>query len=320
MAAIEPIVGRPAPATGPEHGTVAAVVVTFNRLEKLHHTIAALRANERRPDQIVLVNNASTDGTTEFLATITDDPDIHVLNLPENVGGAGGFSAGLRRAWELGHDWFWIMDDDCYPDPPSLRRLLEEHTGLEAFLERRVSFSCSVVKMPDGTLCEMNEAVTTWDWPRYLLQGFNSVKVGECTFVSVLLGRWTVEEVGLPLAEYFIWYDDKEFTKRLARHAGPGIQVLDSQVVHDMGVNRGVDYGRITDGDLWKFRYGARNQASYRWHYEDAWSYKTYVRRVRRRMREAGLPRHIQKAMNESLTEGKRFNPQPGRVQEPITR
>lgn len=302
----------------PARGTVAAVVVTYNRREKLERTLAALRASELRPDAIVLVNNASTDGTRAYLDAIAHEEDLHVLHLPENVGGAGGFAAGLRHAWLLGHDWFWIMDDDCYPDPPALRRLVEEHTALETHLGRRLSFSCSVVKAPDGTLCEMNEAVTTWDWPRYLLQGFTSVKVGECTFVSVLLPRWTVEEHGLPLSEYFIWYDDKEFTKRLTRAAGPGVQVLDSQVVHDMGVNRGVDYGRITDADLWKFRYGARNQSSYRWHYEGRLSWFTYARRVVSRMRSARLPLRIQRAMWRALYEGTRFDPRPARVQDPV--
>ena len=232
------------------YGSVAAVVVTFNRLQKLQRTISSIRAGDHCPDTIVLVNNASTDGTDAYLESISGDKDITILDLPKNLGGAGGFAAGLRKAWELGHEWFWIMDDDCYPEPTSLSRLLQEHTGLEVYLKRPLSFSCSVVKAPDGNLCEMNEAVTMWDWPRYLVHGFNSVKVSECTFVSVLLPRWTVEEHGLPLAEYFIWFDDKEFTKRLTRAAHPGVQVLDSQVVHDMGVNRGDNYGRITEGDL----------------------------------------------------------------------
>lgn len=301
----------------PRYGTVAAVVVTFNRIEKLQRTISSIRASEHRPDTIVIVDNASTDGTGEYLDSIASDDDLVVLHLPENTGGAGGFAAGLRRAWQLGHDWFWIMDDDCYPETASLRRLLEEHIALESYRGERLSFSCSVVKAPDGELCEMNEAVTVWDWPRYYVKGFNAVQVSECTFVSVLLPRWTVEEHGLPLAEYFIWFDDKEFTKRLTRAAGPGVQVLDSQVIHDMGVNRGVNYGAITDGDLWKFRYGVRNQASFRWHYEGKWAYISYVRRVVLKMRDSGVPRHLQREVWKALYAGIKFNPQPARVQDP---
>lgn len=290
---------------------VAAVVVTYNRLEKLKKGIAAIRASSVPPQTIVLVDNDSTDGTGDYLRSIADDEDVHVLSLPKNVGGAGGFAAGLERAYELGADFFWIMDDDCYPEPDALGRLLEEHRAVEEHVHDRVPFACSVVKFVDGQLCEMNEAVTTWDWPRYLVQGLGSVKVRECTFVSVLLPRWTVEEHGLPLAEYFIWYDDKEYTKRLSGRTRPGIQVLDSYVVHDMGDNKGVNYGQITAQNVWKFKYGARNQSSYRWHYEGKLSWITYVKNVVGKMRQGGVSRRLQLQMVRQLLEGIRFNPQP---------
>jgi len=290
---------------------VAAVVVTYNRLDKLKKGIASIRASSVRPRTIVLVDNASTDGTGDYLRSIAGDEDVHVLSLPENVGGAGGFAAGLRRAYDLGADFFWIMDDDCYPEPDALGRLLDEHRAVEEHVHDRVPFACSVVKFVDGQLCEMNEAVTTWDWPRYLVQGLSSVKVRECTFVSVLLPRWTVEEHGLPLAEYFIWYDDKEFTKRLSSRTRPGIQVLDSYVVHDMGDNKGVNYGQITAQNVWKFKYGARNQSSYRWHYEGKLSWITYVKTVVGKMRRGGVPRNLQVQMVRQLLAGIRFNPQP---------
>jgi len=290
---------------------VAAVVVTYNRLDKLKKGIASIRASSVRPRTIVLVDNASTDGTGDYLRSIAGDEDVHVLSLPENVGGAGGFAAGLRRAYDLGADFFWIMDDDCYPEPDALERLLDEHRAVEEHVKDRVPFACSVVKFVDGQLCEMNEAVTTWDWPRYLVQGLNSVKVRECTFVSVLLPRWTVEEHGLPLAEYFIWYDDKEYTKRLSGRTRPGIQVLDSYVVHDMGDNKGVNYGQITAQNVWKFKYGARNQSSYRWHYEGKLSWITYAKNVVGKMRQGGVSRSLQVQMVRQLLAGIRFNPQP---------
>jgi len=295
--------------TSPDN--VMAVVVTYNRLEKLKKGIAAIRSSSVPPRTIVLVDNDSTDGTGDYLRSIADDEDIHVLSLPKNVGGAGGFAAGLERAYELGADFFWIMDDDCYPEPDALERLLDEHRAVEEHVKDRVPFACSVVKFVDGQLCEMNEAVTTWDWPRYLVQGLNSVKVRECTFVSVLLPRWTVEEHGLPLAEYFIWYDDKEYTKRLSGRTRPGIQVLDSYVVHDMGDNKGVNYGQITAQNVWKFKYGARNQSSYRWHYEGKLSWITYAKNVVGKMRQGGVSRSLQVQMVRQLLAGIRFNPQP---------
>ena len=91
--------------------TVAAVVVTFNRLEKLKNVLAALEAQTRLPEQLIIVNNASTDDTAVYLNEyerdfpLKDKTSITIVTLPENVGGAGGFSAGMRKGYELGADF-----------------------------------------------------------------------------------------------------------------------------------------------------------------------------------------------------------------------
>lgn len=303
----------------PETPHVAAVVVTYNRLDKLRTGIAALRASEVRPQTIVVVDNASTDGTGEYVSALASDDDIDVVSLRENTGGAGGFAAGLSRAHQMGADFMWIMDDDCYPEPQALGRLLDGHAGAERLADDRVPFACSIVKFPDGNLCEMNEAVTTWDWPRFLVHGLQAVQITECTFVSVLLPRWSIQEFGLPLAEYFIWFDDKEYTKRLTRNARPGIQVLDSHVVHDMPENKGVDYERINDQNAWKFKLGIRNQSSYRWHFEGKLSWISYVRTVTVAMRRGKVPRRLRAQIRREILAGTRFNPQP-RFPDPIRR
>lgn len=101
---------------------VAAVIVTYNRLEKLKTVLRTVRAQTTPPDWIVVIDNASNDGTKEFLAA-QDDPALDVTRLEENTGGAGGFATGTKRAYDLGADLFWLMDDDCYPEPEALERL-----------------------------------------------------------------------------------------------------------------------------------------------------------------------------------------------------
>ncbi|WP_416443798.1 glycosyltransferase [Leucobacter sp. HNU] len=189
-----PVVGDPLSAAG-SHARVAAVIVTFNRLAKLPKTLETVRAQTHGCEWVVVVNNASTDGTREYLDGL-DDPQLVVLHLDENLGGAGGFEHGMAHGVNLGADYVWIMDDDCYPDPNALEILLEQRDTASRMLGREVPFACSLVKYIDGSLCEMNNPITTWDWPRAYLAGAKSLLIVECTFVSVLVPRWAIEEQG----------------------------------------------------------------------------------------------------------------------------
>ncbi|HDC4384674.1 TPA: glycosyltransferase, partial [Enterobacter cloacae] len=90
-----------------------ALIVTFNRLEKLKKTVA--ETVKLHFTSIVIVNNGSTDGTSDWLQTITD-PRVIVLNLASNNGGAGGFKAGSQYICSsVDSDWVFFYDDDAYP-------------------------------------------------------------------------------------------------------------------------------------------------------------------------------------------------------------
>ncbi|MGO1539271.1 MAG: glycosyltransferase family 2 protein [Leucobacter sp.] len=292
---------------------VAAVIVTFNRLEKLKNVIAAIEQQTVQPMHLVIVDNASTDGTREFLAGLSSTIPLDIVPLPTNTGGAGGFSAGMRRGYELGADHVWIMDDDGYPEPPALERLLSGMESASTALDARVPFACSVVVFTDGEICEMNNPAPTWDWGRLLVKGHNAVLVNQCSFVSVLVPRWVLEQHGLPFKEYFIWFDDAEYTLRISKET-PGIQVLDSVTVHDMGVNEGVNYAMIDEKNAWKFAYGVRNQASYQRHHRSFLHFMVYAAQVVVAMRRGRVPRKFRRTMYRKLWEGFRFNPAVDRV------
>jgi len=106
---------------------IAAVVVTYNRKDLLKECLDALLNQTRPLDSIILIDNASTDGTPEFLKEkgYLDNPKIDYVRLPENTGGAGGFHEGVKRGYEKGYDWLWLMDDDALPEKSSLNNLLD---------------------------------------------------------------------------------------------------------------------------------------------------------------------------------------------------
>lgn len=287
----------------------AAVIVTFNRSDKLMKVLDALAAQTRRPDVVIVVDNASTDDTPERVAArAAADPSIRHLRLPRNVGGAGGFHAGMKAAYQLGAQFFWISDDDAYPNPDALQALHDALSGFEADTGWRPSFACSRVEWIDGTLCEMNCPRPVWDWARFVQPGRAWALVDSASFVSVMIPRWALSEHGLPIADYFIWFDDAEYTRRIAR-SYPGIFVPESVVVHDTPDNRGVNFGLVDEKSLWKFRYGARNETSWRRREMGLVGVLAYAYGVRRQMKQGHVPGRMRREIYRAILKGLGFRP-----------
>ena len=94
---------------------ICAIVVTFNRLEKFRRTVERLLAEPL--DQVLVIENGSTDGTREWLRGLSE-PRLTVLEMAENGGGAQGFETGMREARNrFDPDWYLVMDDDARPMP-----------------------------------------------------------------------------------------------------------------------------------------------------------------------------------------------------------
>ncbi|MGI8613977.1 MAG: glycosyltransferase [Nocardioidaceae bacterium] len=216
-----------------EQPRVVAVVVTWNRSELLVKALAALRRQHTLPAAVVVVDNASTDSTADLLAGLAaTDPTLDVLRLGTNLGGAGGFAAGIQRAL-LAHapQWLWLMDDDTLPEPDALARLLDTLTRSRG---RRPVLLASAVKWTDGRDHPLNTPRhKPWvgrDEARWAAEA-GAVPVRSASFVSVAVDAALVRERGLPVADYFLWNDDFEFTTRLLR-GQTGLLCPASRVVH----------------------------------------------------------------------------------------
>jgi GT2 family glycosyltransferase len=202
---------------------VAAVVVTFNRLGQLQNCIQhSLAAGV---DYLVVVNNASTDGTSAWLAECTD-PRLVVLQLPTNLGGAGGFHHGFE--WvvnKLEVDWLVCYDDDAYPQTDAI----EAFRQLE--LPKEVAGVAAAVYLPDGCISEMNRPSRDpfaslgafWRTLRRRRAGFHVtdaeyqsallVPIDFSSFVGCFLRTDAIrQKLGLPRKELFIYADDIMYT------------------------------------------------------------------------------------------------------------
>lgn len=293
---------------------VAAVVVTYNRRELLERVLVALEAQERPVDVIYVINNASSDDTANFLAERTWTRPTKVITCANNTGGAGGFTKGIEVAAEGGSDLFWLMDDDTVPHVDALGELLRAWEGATELRGGVApSFACSQVLWTDGSLCEMNTPQPTWDWPRPIVAGQNWTDVKSCSFVSCMVSREAVEAVGLPYREYFIWFDDAEYTLRLSKWR-PGIFAHNSKVDHLLPQNRGVNWGDVNENNIWKFEYGVRNQLSAAWSLRSPHLAVELLENMVGQMRGAGVPNGLKLRLLKSALKGLLFHPKRRRL------
>jgi rhamnopyranosyl-N-acetylglucosaminyl-diphospho-decaprenol beta-1,3/1,4-galactofuranosyltransferase len=189
---------------------VAAVVVTYNRKELLKECIDSLFSQTYQIDAIIVVDNASTDGTHELLMEkgYLNNSEIDYIRLPENTGGAGGFYEGIKKAYERGINWIWIMDDDVKPKKDCLELLLKAGSDncldFLALQPARESLSGERIK-----------------WYPYfskiILRSWNTTpdKSNSFCFEGALINSALVDKIGFPNKGFFTVLDDTEYGLRI---------------------------------------------------------------------------------------------------------
>lgn len=247
-------------AAGPSGGRVVAVVVTRDRPALLQQCLRAVLAQERRPDLVLVVDNASGPETAQALAGV---PGLIRLRFERNLGGAGGFRAGIEAALEAGADWVWLMDDDGRPETPACLGVLlgtaAEHAAdlvgpLVVDTDRRDRLSFPV-RIAGRTLFGVDEVAA-----RGTLPGFAHL------FNGALVAAALFRRVGLPDARFFIRGDEVEFLFRTRAHGGRVVLETSARFLHPgseheiFPIMRGMFYA-VVPGDEFKRYHQFRNRS-----------------------------------------------------------
>lgn len=224
---------------------IIAVIVTFNRVDMLKDAIVSIEEQTYPVEQIIIVDNASSDGTKKYIESISmGKKNILYHRLLKNTGGAGGFNFGMKKAFSYGPDFIWLIDDDTYSDKKALEALIkvaEKYPG---------SFYCSYVTGKDGLPMNLPDIDSRGGengyptWNQYLAERI--IKVRACTFVSVIIPLKEIKRAGFPIREMFIWGDDGEYTHRLSSIMN-GYLVGDSIVEHRRLVQKKIEIFNETD-------------------------------------------------------------------------
>ncbi len=219
---------------------VAAVIVTYNRKEALEECLNAVLMQTSQVGAVYIIDNASADGTPEYLIekgfidkTLCPDKEpleevkeislsrlkdskveVHYLRMHENTGGAGGFYEGIKRSYDAGFEWLWLMDDDGVPAKDQLFELLDKSA------KKNLLFSCPLVIDTD------DEQALTFR-PANLRNVKNSVDAIKAEaedgviydwvtpFNGTLVSKKVVERIGNIKKEMFIWGDEREYVLRI---------------------------------------------------------------------------------------------------------
>lgn len=201
---------------------LAALIVTFNRLEKLKKCWAATAALNFA--EIIIVDNASTDSTSEWLYSLIDTR-LSVITLPNNIGGAGGFKAGTQYIKNNSKvDWVAFYDDDAYP-PENLIRAFKkiENSAFQAY--------CCKVEDLERNICKMNVPYSTFpktfiDTIEYVMHPHKylpntelSQVVSSFSFVGLIINKQLLDRnINYIYEELFIYYDDLYFAHMLSEN------------------------------------------------------------------------------------------------------
>lgn len=236
---------------------VADIVVTYNRKELLKENIQALLNQTYKDHVILIIDNASDDGTDEIVKKMQNEK-IQYFNTGKNLGGAGGFSFGIKKAIEQGFEYAWLMDDDAIPEKEALESLVTKAKNIN----NEFSFMSSLVYWTDNKLFDMNVPYFKYrnkkDAKIELISKYKIMPIDEASFVGCFTNIEYVKKVGLPIADFFIYGDDVEFTLRLRKEKEAYLD-LDSVIIHKAPSNKGADIVTCDLSRIHRFFYQSRN-------------------------------------------------------------
>ncbi|MFC5338917.1 glycosyltransferase [Leucobacter denitrificans] len=298
---------------------VTAVLVAYNRRELLREALEALAAQTRPVDRLIVVDNASTDGSTEVAEEILEGwgERARLIRLDVNTGGAGGFAVGIAAAVaDEETEWVWVMDDDTVPQPEALAGALETHERYRANGPDDLAVMGSRVVWTDGEDHPMNTPkakIRADKAERDRAASVGAMEIRSISFVSAFLRASRVRELGLPIAEYFLWNDDFEFSARLLRGAR-GLYTPASVVVHKTAKRGSSDadpgprfYYEVRN-KLWVFR---ASDALYPW--EKALYEAATLRRWVRTFKASADRAQLQDCLKRGWRDGTRTKPRSTR-------
>ena len=222
-------------------GLVSAVVINYQGEAYLESCLRALQALDDPVDEILIVENASTDGSLNVLKS--QFPSLELLRMKTNVGASGARNVGLRAAK---HRWVLLVDNDVVLEPDVLTKLraaANERPDVVMLQPRavykdeptRVHYDGGAVHYA-GLVVLRNSSV-----PLVEAQGQGIVDVDVAISLAILVDKKAAIEAGAFDEEMFVLFEDLDLCYRL-RAAGHGIAVVEDAICHHDSGTAGISF------------------------------------------------------------------------------
>jgi GT2 family glycosyltransferase len=252
---------------------VAAVVVNYNGKEITLEALASLRRMSYPNFDLVVLDNASTDGSPEAITKAY--PDLRQIRVAINRGSAGGYAAGFRWAFENGYDYALLLNNDIEVEPDMLDELvrLAESAPDVGCVGPKCYFHGDRQRLwSAGGILRFRESITRE-------RGYGEVDRGqydrdeEVDYVNgcaILIRRAAAEAAGLWDDLFFICVDDADFCTRVKRHGFRCLFAHRAVLYHRVALTT----GGYTPGRNFQF---GRSGAIYVRRYANPWQWLTFL-------------------------------------------
>ena len=209
---------------------VTAVILVYNRAADICRVVDCVLTQSVRPGRIIVVDNASPDGSGAAVAAAF--PAVEVITLPENRGVGAGHNAGWAAALaDPACAWVWVLEHDCFPTPDCLAELLAAHRRClpagEGFVlpaadngQRRDDRPHLL--MLHGRIRRMRPVAAEAEPRRHVFFTFN----------GLLLTAGLIRTVGALDEQFFMFCEDTDYYYRCLQNGCVGFRIPSARVQH----------------------------------------------------------------------------------------
>ncbi|WP_296283522.1 glycosyltransferase [uncultured Acinetobacter sp.] len=236
--------------------SLAIVLVTFNRVELLREMLDSIQQQTILPSKVIIINNASSDGTFDYLNNLNDDM-YHIIHNDINSGGAGGFHQGTKLAYDLGYDAIFLVDDDILLDSKCIESLLKYN--FNAMIAVREDKKGNIMETAGYNYNLSNpfqinpksQTIAKKYHKRSEMPEYEEVKT--ISFEGFFIKREVIDKIGFPYEDYFIFFDDLDYGLRVLEIGEKIFAIRDAKIVRQFEYVQNMALG------TWKSHYMYRN-------------------------------------------------------------